>query len=181
MGENRAADSPAHLLSPRYYHTLFTHSLPKALRTLADESPPCVDVLMNFLVAAVTKLPPIKVPYGPWHQEARPPPLVRTQGWHWEPWLGKPCSNPNPLCCPGPAGWDGRAGFQVKEAPPPRPPSHSSAPLLGAWESAAQSGASAGRSGLHQPAGSRVRPHAPGVLPPPSRPSALQGPGVRAA
>ncbi|XP_042100460.1 exostosin-like 1 isoform X4 [Ovis aries] len=60
----------------RYYHTLFTHSLPKALRTLADESPPCVDVLMNFLVAAVTKLPPIKVPYGPWHQEARPPPLA---------------------------------------------------------------------------------------------------------
>lgn len=57
----------------RYYHTLFTHSLPKALRTLADESPPCVDVLMNFLVAAVTKLPPIKVPYGPWHQEAKPP------------------------------------------------------------------------------------------------------------
>ncbi|XP_017911726.1 PREDICTED: exostosin-like 1 isoform X4 [Capra hircus] len=60
----------------RYYHTLFTHSLPKALRTLADESPPCVDVLMNFLVAAVTKLPPIKVPYGPWHQKARPPPLA---------------------------------------------------------------------------------------------------------
>ncbi|XP_065786178.1 exostosin-like 1 isoform X3 [Muntiacus reevesi] len=60
----------------RYYHTLFTHSLPKALRTLADESPRCVDVLMNFLVAAVTKLPPIKVPYGPWHQEARPPPLA---------------------------------------------------------------------------------------------------------
>ena len=123
MGENRAADSPAPLLSPRYYHTLFTHSLPKALRTLADESPRCVDVLMNFLVAAVTKLPPIKVPYGPWHQEARPPPLVRTQGWHWEPWLGKPAlSNPNPLCCPGPAGWDGRAGFQVTEAPQPPPP-----------------------------------------------------------
>ncbi|XP_059771987.1 exostosin-like 1 isoform X1 [Balaenoptera ricei] len=59
----------------RYYHTLFTHSLPKALRTLADEAPTCVDVLMNFLVASVTKLPPIKVPYGMWHQEARPPPL----------------------------------------------------------------------------------------------------------
>lgn len=57
--------------SLRYYHTLFTHSLPKALRTLADETPTCVDVLMNFLVAAVTKLPPIKVPYGKQHQEAR--------------------------------------------------------------------------------------------------------------
>ncbi|XP_008063378.1 exostosin-like 1 isoform X1 [Carlito syrichta] len=54
----------------RYYHTLFTHSLPEALRTLADETPNCVDVLMNFLVAAVTKLSPIKVPYGKRHQEA---------------------------------------------------------------------------------------------------------------
>ena len=85
LGGNGAAPSPVPLLSPRYYHTLFTHSLPKALRTLADESPPCVDVLMNFLVAAVTKLPPIKVPYGPWHQETKPP-LVRThgRGRHWE-------------------------------------------------------------------------------------------------
>ncbi|XP_037684031.1 exostosin-like 1 isoform X6 [Choloepus didactylus] len=57
-----------------YYHTLFTHYLPKALRTLADEAPACVDVLMNFLVATVTKLPPIKVPYGKQHQQASPPP-----------------------------------------------------------------------------------------------------------
>lgn len=28
---------------------------------------------MNFLVSAVTKLPPIKVPYGKWHQDARLP------------------------------------------------------------------------------------------------------------
>ncbi|XP_007934072.1 exostosin-like 1 [Orycteropus afer afer] len=56
----------------RYYHTLFTYVLPQALRTLADEAPSCVDVLMNFLVAVVTKLPPIKVPYGQQHQ-ARPP------------------------------------------------------------------------------------------------------------
>ncbi|XP_036034116.1 exostosin-like 1 isoform X2 [Onychomys torridus] len=60
----------------RYYHTLFTHSLPKTLRTMADDTPTCVDVLMNFLVATVTKLPPIKVPYGrQQHQEAAP--LVR--------------------------------------------------------------------------------------------------------
>ncbi|XP_008835018.1 exostosin-like 1 isoform X2 [Nannospalax galili] len=56
----------------RYYHTLFTHSLPKALRTLVDETPTCVDVLMNFLVAAVTKLPPIKVPCGRKHPEPAP-------------------------------------------------------------------------------------------------------------
>uniref|UniRef100_A0A8D1XA50 Exostosin-like 1 n=1 Tax=Sus scrofa TaxID=9823 RepID=A0A8D1XA50_PIG len=57
----------------RYYHTLFTHSLPKALWTLADEAPTCVDVLMNFLVAAVTKLPPIKVPHATRHGETSPP------------------------------------------------------------------------------------------------------------
>ncbi|XP_062046659.1 exostosin-like 1 [Lepus europaeus] len=56
----------------RYYHTLFTRSLPKALRSLADGSPACVDVLMNFLVAAVTKLPPIKVPQAKQHHEAAP-------------------------------------------------------------------------------------------------------------
>ncbi|KAM4873520.1 exostosin-like 1 [Thomomys bottae] len=56
----------------RFYHTLFTHSMPKALRTLADEAPSCVDVLMNFLAAAVTKLPPIKVPYVRRQQEDAP-------------------------------------------------------------------------------------------------------------
>ncbi|KAM8792009.1 exostosin-like 1 [Rhynchonycteris naso] len=64
----------------RYYHTLFTHSLPKSLRGLADDAPTCVDVLMNFLVAAVTKLPPIKVPYGKQHQEARPPEVPGGRG-----------------------------------------------------------------------------------------------------
>lgn len=88
---NLAAASACHSPLPRYYHTLFTHSLPKALRTLADETPTCVDILMNFLVAAVTKLPPIKVPYGKQHFEATPP-LVRNKGdrlalgGHW---LGK--------------------------------------------------------------------------------------------
>lgn len=82
---NAAPASPAPPSLPRYYHTLFTHSLPKALWTLADEAPTCVDVLMNFLVAAVTKLPPIKVPHATRHGETSPP-LVRNQGdwWHWE-------------------------------------------------------------------------------------------------
>ncbi|XP_045155049.1 exostosin-like 1 isoform X2 [Echinops telfairi] len=56
----------------RYYHTLFTHSLPRALRTLADGAPGCVDVLLNFLVAAVTKLPPIKASGDP-RPELQPP------------------------------------------------------------------------------------------------------------
>lgn len=70
----------AHRIFYRYYHTLFTHSLPKALRTIADEIPICVDVLMNFLVATVTKLPPIKVPYGRQHPEASPVVRLRHQG-----------------------------------------------------------------------------------------------------
>ncbi|NXA44265.1 EXT1B protein, partial [Eudromia elegans] len=45
----------------RYYHSLFTHSLPPALRELVDGRAACEDVLMNLLVAAATKLPPIKV------------------------------------------------------------------------------------------------------------------------
>lgn len=65
----------AYLIPHRYYHTLFTHSLTKALRTLVDDAPACVDVLMNFLVATVTRLPPIKVPYGRQRQDAAP--LVR--------------------------------------------------------------------------------------------------------
>ncbi|XP_006196863.3 exostosin-like 1 isoform X1 [Vicugna pacos] len=69
----------------RYYHTLFTHSLPRALRSLADETPTCADVLMNFLVAAVTKVPPIKVPYGSRHQEARPPLAPGSPGLRQEP------------------------------------------------------------------------------------------------
>ncbi|XP_056651482.1 exostosin-like 1 isoform X2 [Monodelphis domestica] len=46
----------------RYYHVLFTHFLPAPLRDLVDELSECEDILMNFLVAEVTKLPPIKVP-----------------------------------------------------------------------------------------------------------------------
>lgn len=65
----------AYLIPHRYYHTLFTHSLTKALRTLVDDTPACVDVLMNFLIATVTRLPPIKVPYGRQRQDAAP--LVR--------------------------------------------------------------------------------------------------------
>lgn len=77
----------------RYYHTLFTHSLPMALRTLVDEAPACMDVLMNFLVAAVTKLPPIKVPYGKQHQEAGAvAPLVPGSGSRPQP-LHQDCIN----------------------------------------------------------------------------------------
>lgn len=56
---------PSHYaLSPvphRYYHYLFSHYLPQSLRTLVDRTSNCEDILMNFLVSAVTHLPPIKV------------------------------------------------------------------------------------------------------------------------
>ncbi|XP_059344534.1 exostosin-like 1 isoform X2 [Ammospiza nelsoni] len=49
----------------RYYHSLFTEHLPAGLREL----PACQDVLLNALVAAVTKLPPIKVTQRKRHEE----------------------------------------------------------------------------------------------------------------
>ncbi|XP_077006872.1 exostosin-like 1 isoform X2 [Tamandua tetradactyla] len=162
----------------RYYHTLFTHYLPKALRTLADETPICVDILMNFLVAAVTKLPPIKVPYGKQHQEASPPP-VRAEGdrvasgGHWlEEEEGREDSL-SVLTQILLTGCGNRAGQFAKT----EKLSNTSLSLLGAR----RAGAAAPSQGLHQPYGSRIRPYAPGVLSPPFGPGALQGPGVRVA
>lgn len=116
---------------PRYYHTLFTHSLPKALRTMADEAPTCVDVLMNFLVAAVTKLPPIKVPYG--KQPLGAVALVRSSGGRVDRWtlgghgLGEveweslSCPNPNPSCCgQRGAGLKGQRSHRCISLPPLR-------------------------------------------------------------
>ncbi|XP_068199500.1 exostosin-1 isoform X2 [Antennarius striatus] len=45
----------------RYYHFLFTHYIPASLLTTVDRMANCEDILMNFLVSAVTKHPPIKV------------------------------------------------------------------------------------------------------------------------
>uniref|UniRef100_A0A8C3B049 Uncharacterized protein n=1 Tax=Cyclopterus lumpus TaxID=8103 RepID=A0A8C3B049_CYCLU len=44
----------------RYYHYLFTHYVPASLLTMVDRMANCEDILMNFLVSAVTKQPPIK-------------------------------------------------------------------------------------------------------------------------
>ncbi|NXI06087.1 EXT1C protein, partial [Pachycephala philippinensis] len=54
----------------RYYHSLFTEYLPAGLRELVDGLAACEDILMNVLVAAVTKLPPIKVTQRKQHKEA---------------------------------------------------------------------------------------------------------------
>ncbi|KAF4092072.1 hypothetical protein AMELA_G00016780 [Ameiurus melas] len=45
----------------RYYHFLYTHYLPSRLLSMVDQLANCEDILMNFLVSTVTKLPPIKV------------------------------------------------------------------------------------------------------------------------
>ncbi|KAM9839935.1 exostosin-1 [Aulostomus maculatus] len=45
----------------RYYHYLFTHYVPASLLTTVDRMANCEDILINFLVSAVTKQPPIKV------------------------------------------------------------------------------------------------------------------------
>ncbi|KAG7268692.1 hypothetical protein CRUP_032633 [Coryphaenoides rupestris] len=44
----------------RYYHYLYTAYLPDSLKNMVDQMSNCEDILMNFLVSAVTKLPPIK-------------------------------------------------------------------------------------------------------------------------
>ncbi|KAL0963327.1 hypothetical protein UPYG_G00304710 [Umbra pygmaea] len=45
----------------RYYHYLYANYLSASVKGLVDQLSNCEDILMNFLVSAVTKLPPIKV------------------------------------------------------------------------------------------------------------------------
>ncbi|XP_016337984.1 exostosin-1 [Sinocyclocheilus anshuiensis] len=45
----------------RYYHHLYTYYLPTSLLSTVDQLANCEDILMNFLISAVTKLSPIKV------------------------------------------------------------------------------------------------------------------------
>lgn len=88
--------------SPRYYHSLFTGYLPAGLRELAGGLAACEDILMNVLVAAVTKLPPIKVTQRKQHKEAVPQQQVRGRGGGAET-LPKPGAEPlNPALFPPP-------------------------------------------------------------------------------
>uniref|UniRef100_A0A3Q3GUS5 Exostosin glycosyltransferase 1b n=1 Tax=Labrus bergylta TaxID=56723 RepID=A0A3Q3GUS5_9LABR len=45
----------------KYYHYLYTSYLPASLKAMVDQMSNCEDILMNFLVSSVSKLPPIKV------------------------------------------------------------------------------------------------------------------------
>ncbi|KAI7798859.1 exostosin-1c, partial [Triplophysa rosa] len=65
----------------RYYHHLFSHYLPSSLRALVDRTLNCDDILMNFLVSAVTHLPPIKVAQRKQYKE-----MPALQGSKTAPW-----------------------------------------------------------------------------------------------
>ncbi|XP_034017471.1 exostosin-1 [Thalassophryne amazonica] len=54
----------------RYYHYLFTHYVPANLLAMVDRMSNCEDILMNFLVSAITKKPPIKVTQKKQYKEA---------------------------------------------------------------------------------------------------------------
>ncbi|XP_054855225.1 exostosin-like 1 isoform X2 [Eublepharis macularius] len=61
----------------RYYHSLFTSYLPARIRNFIDQIANCEDILMNFLVSAVTKLPPIKVTQKKQHRDVPLPQLQK--------------------------------------------------------------------------------------------------------
>ncbi|CAM9642054.1 exostosin-1a-like [Lampetra fluviatilis] len=54
----------------RYYNYLYTHALPASLRDMVDSLSNCEDILMNFLVSDVIKMPPIKVTQKKQYKEA---------------------------------------------------------------------------------------------------------------
>uniref|UniRef100_A0A8C6XAU5 Exostosin-like 1 n=1 Tax=Naja naja TaxID=35670 RepID=A0A8C6XAU5_NAJNA len=62
----------------RYYHSLFSNYLPAKLRSFVDRIANCEDILMNFLVSAVTKLPPIKVTQKKHLRESPPQQLLKS-------------------------------------------------------------------------------------------------------
>ncbi|NXW09944.1 EXT1C protein, partial [Fregetta grallaria] len=92
---------------PRYYHNLFTEYLPAGLRELVDGLTACEDILMNVLVATVTKLPPIKVTQQKQHKETVPQQVGCKRGDAGTPPAGE--RSPSPLRSP-PAKVKGTAG-----------------------------------------------------------------------
>ncbi|XP_032875097.1 exostosin-1 [Amblyraja radiata] len=65
----------------RYYHYLYTHYLPASLKNMVDQMANCEDILMNFLVSAVSKLPPIKVTQKKQYKETMMQQSSRTSRW----------------------------------------------------------------------------------------------------
>ncbi|XP_030074182.1 exostosin-1 [Microcaecilia unicolor] len=65
----------------KYYHYLYTHYLPGSLKNMVDQLANCEDILMNFLVSAVTKLPPIKVTQKKQYKETMMGQTSRASRW----------------------------------------------------------------------------------------------------
>ncbi|KAM4631179.1 exostosin-1b [Polymixia lowei] len=65
----------------RYYHFLYTNFLPSSLKSMVDQLANCEDILMNFLVSAVTKLPPIKVTQKKQYKETMMGQSSRASRW----------------------------------------------------------------------------------------------------
>uniref|UniRef100_A0A3B3UT08 Exostosin glycosyltransferase 1 n=1 Tax=Poecilia latipinna TaxID=48699 RepID=A0A3B3UT08_9TELE len=65
----------------RYYHFLYTHYLPSSLKNMVDQLANCEDILMNFLVSAVTKLPPIKITQKKQYKETMMGQSSRASRW----------------------------------------------------------------------------------------------------
>nr|XP_048702216.1 exostosin-1-like [Caretta caretta] len=65
----------------RYYHYLYTFYLPGSLHSMVDQMANCEDILMNFLVSAVTKLPPIKVTQKKQYKETMMQQGSKTSRW----------------------------------------------------------------------------------------------------
>lgn len=65
----------------RYYHYLYTHYLPTTLKSMVDQLANCEDILMNFLVSAVTRLPPIKVTQKKQYKETMMGQSSRASRW----------------------------------------------------------------------------------------------------
>ncbi|KAG7229425.1 hypothetical protein INR49_012816 [Caranx melampygus] len=65
----------------KYYHYLYTTYLPASLKTMVDQMSNCEDILMNFLVSLVSKLPPIKVTQKKQYKETMMGQSSRASRW----------------------------------------------------------------------------------------------------
>lgn len=65
----------------KYYHHLYTTYLPASLKTMVDQMSNCEDILMNFLVSSVSKLPPIKVTQKKQYKETMMGQSSRASRW----------------------------------------------------------------------------------------------------
>ncbi|KAM9309899.1 exostosin-1b-like [Pholidichthys leucotaenia] len=65
----------------KYYHYLYTTYLPASLKNMVDQMSNCEDILMNFLVSSVSKLPPIKVTQKKQYKETMMGQSSRASRW----------------------------------------------------------------------------------------------------